>query len=66
MQDVPVRCHTCGHSYGDHPSRAGGCAAAADPGPPGTGACGCDGFRWVPADGPSVGSYLDAPLSPRP
>lgn len=66
MQDVFVRCHACGHSYGDHRSPAGGCAAAAHPDPSGTASCGCDGFRWVPADGPSVGSYRDAPLSRRP
>jgi hypothetical protein len=57
-----VRCAVCLDTYGQHAPDGGHCRAVKgehEPIP-----CPCPGFRWVPADGPPVGSYDDPPQRP--
>ena len=51
-QDVPIRCHQCGHGYAKHQPD---CRSA--------GGCDCAAFRWVdPAPAPDLLGYHRAPL----
>jgi hypothetical protein len=62
---APLVCRSCGHGFPQHEDAGGHCRdviggwsspAAGFP-------CMCPGFRWVPLDGPPVGSYGDPPQS---
>lgn len=52
-----VQCQRCGHGYRDHED-GGRCLEGWLTRIFG---CWCEGFLWVPPDGPPVGSYSDRP-----
>lgn len=63
-QSPAVACPACGHGYDGHTARGGPCTSSVHPSSGSPPPCSCSGFRWIDADGPSVGSYTDPPIRP--